>query len=283
VVDARPSGYRRAIGLLRDYVHQARTYDLTRGASPSVLTPLRGALAGAPGPRLADIGGGTGNYALALRAEGWEPLVIDRSPAMLALAAAKGLPVVEADAQLLPFANASFDAVVLVSMLHHVDDPGAALREAARVLRPGGRLAGVLFSREDVAGLWYLDYFPSARPWMNATHPPMAEALAHLPGSRREPLVLRDLRDASVAALASYPRYVLERRWRSQTSFFERLERDHEAELRLGLDRLASDLDAGRGPHGHGMASVLTWTKPGRAIEPSSVTPAVIHPAHIRR
>jgi hypothetical protein len=45
---------------LGDYSKQARAYDTTRGASPSVLAPLRDALAGAPGTALLDIGGGTG-------------------------------------------------------------------------------------------------------------------------------------------------------------------------------------------------------------------------------
>ena len=53
-----------------------------------MLGPLREALEGAPGRRLADIGGGTGNYSRALRDEGWEPVVVDREPAMLARAAA---------------------------------------------------------------------------------------------------------------------------------------------------------------------------------------------------
>ena len=78
------------MSLLPDYSRQARTYDLTRAASPSVLAALRSALAGAPGPRLADIGGGTGNYAVALREVGWDPVVIDRSPEMLAHATRKG-------------------------------------------------------------------------------------------------------------------------------------------------------------------------------------------------
>ena len=59
------------------YDRQAESYDTTRGASPSVLGPLRDALAGAPGRELVDIGGGTGNYAQALREDGWDPVVID--------------------------------------------------------------------------------------------------------------------------------------------------------------------------------------------------------------
>jgi ubiquinone/menaquinone biosynthesis C-methylase UbiE len=86
------------VSLLRDYSNQARTYDDTRGASPSVLGPLREALQGAPGRRLVDLGGGTGNYALALQREGWDVLVVDREPAMLARAKAKGLETLEGQA-----------------------------------------------------------------------------------------------------------------------------------------------------------------------------------------
>ena len=120
------------MSLLRDYSNQAKTYDDTRGASPSVLGPLREALKGAPGRRLVDVGGGTGNYSLALRKdEGWDPLVVDREPAMLARAAAKGLETLDADAQRLPLPDECADAVMLVSMLHHVENPAAAVQRPA--------------------------------------------------------------------------------------------------------------------------------------------------------
>jgi SAM-dependent methyltransferase len=251
-----------ASGILRDYSRQAESYDATRAASPSVLAPLREALAGAPGRRLADVGGGTGNYARALREEGWDPLVIDPSEAMLARAAAKRLATLRGDAEALPLADASVDAVMLVSMLHHVDDPGRALSEARRVLVPGGRLALMAFTREDLEGLWYSEYFPSTRAWMAASHPSTDELLAHLPGGRRLEVEFRDLDDASLAALAAHPELVLEARWRRQTSYFERLERDHPDELRAGLERLRADVASGHPPRGGGRAGVLTWAKP---------------------
>ena len=247
--------------LLSDYARQAVTYDQTRAASQPVLAALRLALAGAPGDRLADIGGGTGNYALALEREGWKPVVIDRSPEMLAFAARKGLATIAAAAEQLPVADESFDAAMLVSMLHHVADPSTALCEARRILRQGGRLAVMVFTREDIHDLWVLDYFPSTREWMQTSHLPVADLLAMLPGAERREIVLDDLTDASLAALATHPEKVLEPRWRTQTSYFERLQRDNPAELDAGLRQLASDVDAGRAPQRPGRGSILAWNK----------------------
>jgi SAM-dependent methyltransferase len=257
------------MGLLSDYSRQALAYDTTRGASPSVLAPLRRALAGAPGPRLADIGGGTGNYALALAGEDWQPTVVDRSAQMLEQASAKGLETVRANAMRLPFADASFDAAMLVSMLHHVDDPARALAEAKRVLRPGGRLALMAFTREDIADAWCLDYFPSSRPWMQQTHMPVAELFAELPGAWREPVVYEDVQDGSMAAMLGHPELILDPERRAQTSYFERMQRDHADELAAGLRRLERKLraDDGSAPTQAGHASVLAWVKPSRRPE----------------
>jgi demethylmenaquinone methyltransferase/2-methoxy-6-polyprenyl-1,4-benzoquinol methylase len=251
-----------SVSLLRDYSRQAQTYDETRAASPSVLAPLREALAGAPGRRLADIGGGTGNYSRALRDEGWEPVVVDRQPEMLARAAAKGLETVEADARSLPLPDESVDAAMLVSMLHHVEDPPAALAEARRILRPGGRLALMAFTREDLEEFWLHDYFPSTRAWMIESHPPLADLVAMMPGARRIEVVYHDLEDASLAALGGYPEKLVDPAWHRQTSYFERLERDHPDELDAGLARLRAELAAGTAPRQPGLASVLAWVKP---------------------
>jgi ubiquinone/menaquinone biosynthesis C-methylase UbiE len=254
------------MSLLRDYSNQARTYDETRGASPSVLGPLREALEGAPGRRLVDVGGGTGNYARALRDDGWNPLVVDREPAMLDRAAAKGLETLEADAQRLPLPDEHADAVMLVSMLHHVEDPRAAIAEARRILRPRGRLVLMAFTREDVADAWMSDYWPSTRAWMDESHPKLAELLRLLPGARRIEVVYRDLQDGSLAALGAYPEKLADPRWHRQTSYFERLERDHPDEFAAGLDRLRADLNAGRAPRTPGRATVLAYEEAGSAI-----------------
>ena len=84
-----------------------------------------------------EIGCGTGARSPRLRALGWTPVGVDLSAGMLARARGR-LPAARADAERLPIADASVDAVA--SVLVHTDMPGypAVLREAARVLRPGG-------------------------------------------------------------------------------------------------------------------------------------------------
>jgi SAM-dependent methyltransferase len=249
------------VGVLSDYSRQAEHYDETRSASPSVLAPLREGLRGAPGRQLADIGGGTGNYALALRQEGWAPVVVDPSPAMLARAEAKGLPTVEARAERLPFRDGAFDAAMMISMLHHVEDRQAVLSEARRILRPEGRLVLMGFTGEDTADLWILDYFPSSRSWMEAAHPPRRALIDEFPGARMSTFQFRDTDDASLAALSADPGRLVDAAERGRTSYFERMQRDHRDELRVGLARLREDITTGRAPNRPGTATVLSWKK----------------------
>lgn len=121
---------------------------------------LRRALGDRPIADLLDIGTGTGRILevlapLAERAEG-----IDASREMLAIARAKleeaGLRhcgVRQGDMYALPFTDASFDAAVIHQVLHFVESPAAVVAEAARVLRPGGRLAVVDFAPHELESL----------------------------------------------------------------------------------------------------------------------------------
>ena len=59
-----------------------------------------------------------------------------------------------ADAQSLPFDNESFDVVTCNHTLYHVPDPDAALAEVARVLRAGGRFAGIYNARSHLREVW---------------------------------------------------------------------------------------------------------------------------------
>ena len=92
------------------------------------------------GWRIADVGCGPGAFAAALVARGAQVTAIDSARAMLDAVAARelGCELVEADAAALPLADGSHDAACIVQVLEYVDDPVGVLREAARVVRPGG-------------------------------------------------------------------------------------------------------------------------------------------------
>jgi arsenite methyltransferase len=111
---------------------------------------IRAALALQPGERVADIGCGPGFLAAEMAAEvGADGHVhaVDPSESMLAItrrrqtaAGAAPLEIAPGNALALPLADAGLDAAVCTQVLEYVDDVPAALADARRVLRPGGRL-----------------------------------------------------------------------------------------------------------------------------------------------
>lgn len=96
-----------------------------------------------PGMRVLDVGAGSGFVTEELLRRGAEVVAVDASRAMVD-ELTRRFPRASsrvADAEALPFADASFDAVFANMCLHHVERPAVALSEMARVLRPGGRVA----------------------------------------------------------------------------------------------------------------------------------------------
>ncbi len=91
--------------------------------------------------RVLDVGCGPGNSATHLRDVVPEVVALDHAPAMLRRARRRDarLRLLRGDARQLPLADRSVDAVTFHSVLYLLPDRAAALRETARVLRPGGR------------------------------------------------------------------------------------------------------------------------------------------------
>jgi ubiquinone/menaquinone biosynthesis C-methylase UbiE len=109
------------------------------------------------GPRaVLEVGCGPGVFAAALQDSGSDVTAVDQSERMVALTTARGVRARRADVQQLPFADGSFDLVVANYVLYHVADLPRALRQIARVLRPGGALVAVTNSLRKLGELWDL-------------------------------------------------------------------------------------------------------------------------------
>jgi ArsR family transcriptional regulator len=144
----------------RYFAENAGDWDTIRALHVSEST-VEGAMRAALGERrfdsLLDLGTGTGRL-LELFAPLYARAVgIDSSTDMLAVARAHldraGIGQAQVrlgDIYNLPFARNSFDVVTIHQVLHYLDDPERALREAARVLRPGGRLLAVDFAPHEL-------------------------------------------------------------------------------------------------------------------------------------
>lgn len=111
-----------------------------------------------------DIGTGTGRMAELFAPKAASIVALDKSLDMLRVARAKlqhlpagGVELVQGDFANLPFAAHRFDTVLLHQVLHFAQDPAAVLAEAARVSRPGGRIAIIDFAshgREELRDLY---------------------------------------------------------------------------------------------------------------------------------
>lgn len=145
-----------------------------------------------PGERVLDVASGSGDLARAFAARGAQVWMSDVNGRMLArgrdrmLDAGRLAPAVQCDAERLPFGNACFDCVSVGFGLRNMTRKDAALAEMARVLKPGGRLLVLEFSR-----VWkplqkpYDLYSFRVLPWLGARVAGDAAAYRYLAESIR--------------------------------------------------------------------------------------------------
>lgn len=150
----------------------------------------------APGTRFLDVAAGTGDSSLALARRGAEVVSTDFTHAMLRLGPEKfrrkGLDrlvwaSVDADAQRLPFAEAHFDGLTICYGIRNVERRPLAYAEFLRVLKPGGQLTILEFSRPRWAWLRaaYDLYSLRLLPWIGGLVSGDRSAYTYLPESIR--------------------------------------------------------------------------------------------------
>ena len=146
VFDSVASRYDLMNDLMSLGVHRAWKRDFVAALQPR------------PGLKLLDLAGGTGDITLGWRrAGGGSAILSDINAAMLTVGRGRvgeaDVSFLVADAEALPLPDCCVDVVSIAFGLRNVTDKAAALAEARRVLRPGGRFACLEFSRVQVAVL----------------------------------------------------------------------------------------------------------------------------------
>jgi 2-polyprenyl-3-methyl-5-hydroxy-6-metoxy-1,4-benzoquinol methylase len=132
-----------------DVLTSERQLELDRAKFAEILDrlePYRGA------GRVLDVGCSIGLFLALARERGWQGLGLDVARRAIAYAREHfGLEILEATLDGAALAPASFDAVVLLSVLEHATAPRSMLAECARVLRPGGALYAIVPNVESLA------------------------------------------------------------------------------------------------------------------------------------
>jgi len=196
----------------------ARRYDITNtvlsgGQDRYWRRATRAAVKGRPGDAVLDLAAGTSVSTVELAKSGAWCLAADFSVGMLQAGEGRPVPKVAADATLLPFADASFDAVTISFGLRNVVDHVSGLREMARVTKPGGRLVVCEFSTPTVPVFAnaYKEYLMRALPRVARAVSSNPEAYVYLAESIRawpdQPTLARRIQQAGWSAV----------RWRNLT------------------------------------------------------------------
>jgi ubiquinone/menaquinone biosynthesis C-methylase UbiE len=106
-----------------------------------------------PGEHILDLGCGDGQLTQHIADTGAHVVGVDASPQMLAAARRRGIEAEQANAEALPFADATFHAVFSNAALHWVRDQDAMMAQVHRVLKPGGRFVAEMGGHGNIAAI----------------------------------------------------------------------------------------------------------------------------------
>ena len=211
-----------------------RTYSRARQSDPRIAAAIENAIEGCQS--ILNVGAGAGSYEPKSRAV----IAVEPSRTMIAQRATGSAPVVQARAESLPFADASFDAVVGILTVHHWQDQPRGFSECARVAR--SRVVFLTIDIEACAGFWLFDYLPELIRIDRQIFPSIArfeEAFGAVQVTAVP--VPADCRDGFLGAYWKRPRAYLDPAVRAGISTFAKI-----GNITAQLARLESDLDSGR-------------------------------------
>jgi SAM-dependent methyltransferase len=212
-----------------------RTYTATRGTDPRIAARIWAALGDAHS--VVNVGAGTGSYEPPDR----ELTAVEPSAVMIAQRPPGAAPAVQASAEALPFADASFDAAMAVLTLHHWGDWRAGCAELRRVARD--RVVVFSWDPTYVGRLWVgPEYFSQYAEEDVAGFPSLADQAAALDADVEVVPIPWDCRDGFFGAFWRRPEAYLDPAVRAGIST---LAKRSEAELAEGLASLRADLESG--------------------------------------
>lgn len=162
-----------------DYDEFSRTYAANRAASPTVVAHILQKMQAQPHGGVLEIGCGTADH-LFILSQAWKVRGqgFDRSEGMIGQAQEKnpGLELSLGDASArFPYPDDAFDFAYSVNVIHYIPDLGSYLREAARILKPGGVVLTVTDSEADIRNRTMAKYFPEIVDVELQRYPPIAK------------------------------------------------------------------------------------------------------------
>jgi ubiquinone/menaquinone biosynthesis C-methylase UbiE len=225
-----------------------KTYASTRRSDSRIAEKLLEILASSPTSTIADIGAGTGSYALVLAERGYRVFAIEPSATMRSQAIAyPAIEWINGYADNLPLPNQAVDAAIIMLAFHHFQDYRQALCEVHRVVG-NGQIVLFTYDPAMISSSWLTKYFPSFIKDVESTFLPIPQlvdeiqtVVGHVVHVTPFPLP-HDLLDSFAAVGWARPELYFDSNIRNGISSFAKIDAD---ELDNGLSQLREDLEKG--------------------------------------
>jgi SAM-dependent methyltransferase len=225
-----------------------KTYASTRRSDPRIAQKLLEILASSQSSTIADIGAGTGSYALVLAESGYRVIAIEPSATMQSQAIAhSAVEWINGYAENLPLPKQAVDAAIIMLAFHHFQDYRQALCEVHRVVG-NGQIVWFTYDPAMISSFWLTKYFPSFIKDVESTFLPIPQLMDEIQivvghAVNVIPFLLpHDLSDSFAAVGWARPELYLDSNIRNGISSFAKIDTD---EIDNGLSQLREDLEGG--------------------------------------